>query len=192
MAKEAFQQEEIQIVEALLFSSLEPLRQSKVDICFNGDAPKLQEVISLINKRYERNGNPFFVEKVARGYRLVTRPEFDPWIRRLHTRMGRTSLTRASLEVLSIIAYKGPVSRMEIESIRGVQSGSSVKTLLEKDLIKIKCRSDGPGRPLLYSVTDAFLVSFGLETLSDLPKIRDISELTSEHTPTDVFNNATE
>lgn len=180
MGKNSYRKEELRIIEALLFSSPEVLTQSKVDLCFDNGAPQLDQAIPEIQKQYEREERSFTIDKVAGGYRLVTRPEYEPWIRRLHSRVGKISLSRAALEALAVIAYKGPVSRTGIESIRGVNSGSVIKTLLEKKLIRIKGRAEGPGRPLLYTITESFLVFFGLNRLSDLPKLREISELVSE------------
>ncbi|MFQ6676038.1 MAG: SMC-Scp complex subunit ScpB [Fidelibacterota bacterium] len=171
--------EEQRIIEALLFTSPDVLTQARIDLVFDGDSPRLDTVVSELNARYEREDHSFAIEKVAGGYRLVTRPEFEPWIQRMRTRASASSISRAALEALSVVAYKGPVSRAEIESIRGVDSGSVIKTLLEKDLIGIKGRAKGPGRPLIYVVTPTFLVTFGIDSLSDLPKLREISDLVS-------------
>ncbi|MFQ6615761.1 MAG: SMC-Scp complex subunit ScpB [Fidelibacterota bacterium] len=171
--------EEQRIIEALLFTSSEVLTQARVDLVFNGDSPSLDTIVSALNERYGKEDHSFTIEKVAGGYRLVTRPEYEPWIQRIQTRTSASSISRAALEALSVVAYKGPVSRAEIESIRGVDSGSVIKTLLEKDLIKIKGRAKGPGRPLIYAVTPTFLMTFGIDSLSDLPKLREISELLS-------------
>lgn len=172
--------EEQRIIEALLFTSSDVLTQARVDLVFDGDSPRLDSVVSELNKRYEKGGHSFTIEKVAGGYRFVTLPEYEPWIQRIKARTSSTSISRAALEALSVVAYKGPVSRAEIESIRGVDSGSVIKTLLEKDLIKIKGRAKGPGRPLIYVVSPAFLTTFGIDSLSDLPKLREISELISD------------
>ncbi|MEE9166906.1 MAG: SMC-Scp complex subunit ScpB [Candidatus Neomarinimicrobiota bacterium] len=180
MKKNAYEREEIRIIEALLFSSPDVLTQAKMELCFDEDAPQLDHAILEIQSEYERQERSFIVEKVAGGYRLVTRPEYEPWVKRLHTQLSRTSLSRAALEAVAVIAYKGPASRAEIESIRGVDSTSVIKTLLEKKLVAIRGRADSPGRPLLYVTTDIFLTSFGLESLSDLPKLREISELVSK------------
>lgn len=169
--------EEHRIVEALLFTTPDVLTQARVDLVFDGNSPRLDNVVTELNRRYEEGDHSFTIEKVAGGYRLVTRPEFQPWIQRIKSRTSASSISRAALEALSVVAYKGPVSRADIESIRGVDSGSVIKTLLEKDLIKIKGRAKGPGRPLIYTVTPAFLVTFGIDSLSDLPKLREISEL---------------
>lgn len=167
------------IIEALLFTSSDVLTQAKLDLVFDGDSPRLDSIVSELNNRYESEDHSFTIEKVAGGYRLVTRPEFQPWVQRIKVQTSTSTISRAALEALSVVAYKGPVSRAEIEGIRGVDSGSVLKTLLEKGLIKIKGRAKGPGRPLIYAITPAFLVAFGIDSISDLPKLREISELSS-------------
>lgn len=139
---------------------------------------------------YDEGGRSFTIEEVAGGYRLVSRSEYEPWIRRLYTRAGKVPLSRAALETLAVAAYKGSVSRAEIESIRGVNSAGVLQTLMEKKLMKIHGRGKGPGRPLLYKVTDAFMISFGLDKLSDLPKLRELSDLMSETPAADADNAA--
>ena len=114
---------------------------------------------------------------VAGGYQIRTRSEYDFFVRRLIAKTGQFYLSQAALETLSIIAYKQPISRLNIESIRGVDCAGVIKTLLKKSLIKISGRDDSPGRPLIYKTTDTFLKSFGLNKLSDLPKLKEINEL---------------
>lgn len=181
----ALEKENIRIVEALLFCTQDSLTQTQVDACFDNDnAPSLNEVVKLLNEEYEQTERSFVIEKAAGGWRLVTRQEYEMWVRRLLTRTGIPTLSQAALETLAVIAYKGPASRADVESIRGVSCGSVLKSLLEKNLIKIKGREKSPGRPLIYAVTDNFLTSFGLSALSDLPKLREMSELTAELEPT--------
>ena len=191
MMKKPVKEEEARIVEALLFSSPDVLTQSKVDVCFDGGvAPSLEEIVPKLRAEYDEGARSFTVERVAGGYRLVSRSEDEPWIRRLYTRAGKVPLSRAALETLAVVAYKSSVSRAEIESIRGVNSAGVLQTLMEKKLVKIHGRGKGPGRPLLYKVTDAFMVSFGLDKLSDLPKLRELSELMSESAAAEADNEA--
>lgn len=191
MTRRTAKEEESRIVEALLFSSPEVLTQSKVDVCFDGGAaPSLKEIVPKLRGEYDEGGRSFTIEEVAGGYRLVSRSEYEPWIRRLYTRAGKVPLSRAALETLAVAAYKGSVSRAEIESIRGVNSAGVLQTLMEKKLMKIHGRGKGPGRPLLYKVTDAFMISFGLDKLSDLPKLRELSDLMSETPAADADNAA--
>ncbi|MBH30774.1 MAG: SMC-Scp complex subunit ScpB [Candidatus Marinimicrobia bacterium] len=173
--------EELQIIEALLLASEDILTQSKLNVCFDGDsAPSLTEGAHLLQVEYEKTGRAFTIEKAAGGYRLSTLPQFAPWIRRMLTRAGKTPLSQAALESLAVVAYKGPATRAELENIRGVSCAGVIKTLLDKKLVRISGRAKGPGRPLLYAVTDAFLLSFGLDSTADLPKLKEISELIAE------------
>ncbi len=162
------------IVEALLFSAQEPLTQSQVELCFEESVP-LDEIIDDINIYYEQEKTPVWVQKVSDGYRLMTREEYEPWIRRLYQNRGNVKLSKSATETLSIVAYKQPITRSEIDAIRGVSS--YLKTLLEKNLIETKGRQEGPGRPLLYGTTFRFLEYFGLNSLQDLPKLKEIEEI---------------
>ena len=165
------------IIEALLFASPEPLTQSKVNGIFNPDTPNLKEVVMQLNEQYVNDDNAFEINQVAGGYQLVSRPEYEHFIRKMLSKSGRISLSSAALDSLAIIAYKQPIGRYEVEAIRGVDSSGVLKTLLNRNLIKIKGRDSGPGRPLLYQTTVKFLEYFGLNRLSDMPKLKEISEL---------------
>ena len=166
-----------QIIEALLFASPEPLTQKKINTIFDADPPNLDKYTEKLKKKYQKNDNAFEILNVAGGYQIRTRSEYDFFIRRLIIKSGQFYLSQAGLESLSIIAYKQPISRLDIEGIRGVDCAGVLKTLLKKSLIKISGREDSPGRPLIYKTTDNFLKSFGLNKLSDLPKLKEISEL---------------
>ena len=166
-----------QIIEALLFASPEPLTQKKINTIFDADPPDLDKYTEKLKKKYQKNNNAFEILNVAGGYQIRTRSEYDFFIRRLIIKSGQFYLSQAALESLSIIAYKQPISRLNIEGIRGVDCAGVLKTLLKKSLIKISGREDSPGRPLIYKTTDNFLKSFGLNKLSDLPKLKEISEL---------------
>ena len=165
------------IVEALLFASPEPLTQSKVNGIFSPESPNLKNIIEKLNIQYENEDHAFEIRQVSGGYQLVSSYVYEPYIRRMLNKSGRISLSSASMDSLSIIAYKQPISRYEIEAIRGVDSSGVLKTLLGKKLIKIKGRDNGPGRPLLYQTTNTFLEYFGINRLSDLPKLKEITEL---------------
>ena len=166
-----------QIIEALLFASPEPLTQKKINTIFDADPPDLDKYTEKLKKKYQKNDNAFEILNVAGGYQIRTRSEYDFFVRRLIIKSGQFYLSQAALESLSIIAYKQPISRLDIEGIRGVDCAGVLKTLLKKSLIKISGREDSPGRPLIYKTTDNFLKSFGLNKLSDLPKLKEISEL---------------
>jgi segregation and condensation protein B len=123
---------------------------------------------------------PLEIQEVAGGYQITTRAEYETWVRRLLNKSGKLILSQAALETLAIIAYKQPVNRFEIEAVRGVDCSGVLKTVLDRNLIKIKGRDEGPGRPLLYATTDTFLEYFGLNRISDMPKLKEIIELTKD------------
>ena len=166
-----------QIIESLLFASPDPLSQSLLNQVFDKPIPFLNESVKRLNEFYLKNKKPYFIDNIAGGYQLVTKPEFDIWIRRLLGRSNKLILSAAALDTLAIIAYKQPIGRYDIEAIRGVDSSGVIKTLLSRNLIMIKGRGDGPGRPLLYSTTKLFLEKFGLNRLSDMPKLKEVSEI---------------
>ncbi len=165
------------IIEALLFATPEPLTQKKVNLIFENDPPDLAAVSKQLSQRYLDRGNAFEIQHVAGGYQLRTRPEYDLYVRRLLNKAGQLHLSQAALESLAIVAYKQPISRSDVEAIRGVDCAGVLKTLLKKSLIKIKGRDEGPGRPLMYSTTDEFLQAFGLSRLAELPKLKEVAEL---------------
>ena len=170
------------IVEALLFASSEPLTQTQLNSIIEPDLvdpelTKLENVIEDLKNKYLENDNAFTIMQVASGYQIVSRLEYEVFIRRLLKKSGRLALTNASLETIAIVAYRQPVNRFEIESIRGVDSSGVLKTLLSKNLIKIKGRDSGPGRPLLYNTTEKYLKYFGLSNLSEMPKLSELTEL---------------
>ena len=168
------------IIEALLFASPEPLTQKKVNIVFENDPPNLEAVSNRLSMQYIEQRKSFEIQNVAGGYQLRTKPDYDTYVRRLLNKTGQLHLSQAALEVLSIVAYKQPISRVDVEAIRGVDCVGVIKTLLKKSLIKIKGRDEAPGRPLMYMTTEAFLQAFGLSRLSELPKLKEISELMEE------------
>jgi segregation and condensation protein B len=191
------QREINQIVEALLFALPEPLTQAQLNTIFEPDLVNpesiiLENIVDTLNNRYMENDSAFSIVKVAGGYQLVSRSEYEVFIRRLLKKSGRLALTKASLETLAIVAYRQPVNRYEIESIRGVDSSGVLKTLLAKNLIKIKGRDTGPGRPLLYTTTEKYLEYFGLSSLSEMPKISEIADLEQSDTPQDEQTDAFE
>ena len=170
------------IIEALLFASPTPLNQSQLNQVFDNSIPNLKEAIDRLNHFYSNHNRSYLIEPVAGGYQLVTKSNYDIWIRRLIGKSNKLTLSAAALDSLAIIAYKQPIGRYDIEAIRGVDSSGVVKTLLSKNLIKIKGRGAGPGRPLLYSTTKIFLEYFGINHLSDMPKLKEVSELIDSDT----------
>ena len=170
------------IIEALLFASPTPLNQSHLNQVFDNSIPNLKETIDRLNHFYSNHNRSYLIEPVAGGYQLVTKSNYDIWIRRLIGKSNKLTLSAAALDSLAIIAYKQPIGRYDIEAIRGVDSSGVVKTLLSKNLIKIKGRGAGPGRPLLYSTTKIFLEYFGINHLSEMPKLKEVSELIDSDT----------
>ena len=173
-------EEILQITEALLTASPEPLTQARLNQCLQRNDIRLPELVATLQKLFQEQQRPVDIVGVAGGYQLVTRAEYQPYLQRLFRKAGKLSLTRAALETLAVVAYRQPVTRMDIDQIRGVNSGSVLRALLEKELVAIKGRDEGMGRPLLYGTTPAFLQAFGLNRLSDLPKLKEISEIIGE------------
>ena len=171
-------QEEVFIIEALLFATPHPLTQKQINQIFESDPPDLNNVISKLREKYNKENHSFEIQTIAGGYQLNSLPEYDIWVRRLLNKTGKLYLSTAGLESLAIIAYKQPINRFEIESIRGVDCTGVLKTLLNKKLICIRGRDEGPGRPLLYGTTEIFLEAFGLGKISEMPKLKEIVELT--------------
>lgn len=163
-------------MEALIFSSDKPLKVSRIRELLQDDEVDVETIIEELNNEYAERENSFYIRKIAGGYQFYTRKEFAHWVKKLYTQ-GRLKLSRPALETLAIIAYKQPITRAEIESIRGVNSDYLLKSLLEKNLIRISGRLEAPGRPLLYATTERFLEHFGLNSLDELPRIREIEEL---------------
>jgi segregation and condensation protein B len=143
----------------------------------------LETLIIEINRELAETGRPFGIVKIAGGYQYAVRPEFGEMLQKFTKNRNKKKLSQASLEVLAIIAYKQPVSKPEIEQIRGVNSNEIVNSLIEKNLINIAGRSDGLGKPLLYATTVDFLITFGLNSLSELPKLKELDELSFSDNP---------
>jgi segregation and condensation protein B len=164
------------IVEALIFASPEPIT-SKTLFKLLADEPKedVAAAVQALKAEYEQRPGLQFVE-VAGGYQIVTRPELHEWVRRLFHERAAQKLTLQGLETLAVIAYKQPVTALEISEIRGVNTSGVLSTLLERHLIKIVGRKDVVGRPFLYATTREFLIRFGLNDLTDLPKVDDMAE----------------
>lgn len=166
------------IIEVLLFISQEPITLERImNIVEMKDRGRVLAAISEIQEEYYKNGHGLQIVEVAGGYQMVTRSEFAPWVKRLEKITTPSRLSRSALEVLAIIAYKQPIVRSEIEAIRGVDSTGVIKTLLERRLIKIMGRKEIIGRPIMYGVTKGFLSSFGLRDLSELPSLKEFSDI---------------
>jgi len=161
-------------LEALLFSTHHPLTAGRLAELLDLPATKpIRRSIRDLNQAYESTGRSFRVEQVAGGYQLLTLPQHGELLKKLHQREIDAKLTKAALETLAIIAYKQPILRADVEAIRGVQCGETIRSLMEKHLVKIAGRAEVPGRPILYGTTKRFLELFGLNSLKDLPQPED-------------------
>lgn len=165
------------IIECLLFVSPQPLELKRLEEIIGGvDTHTIRMLINQLQEEYGRDGRGIQIVEIAGGYRINTMREYAPWVKRLFNTKLHFRLSRSALETLSIIAYKQPIMRVEIEAIRGVNVEWALHTLLEKNLIRIVGHSDQPGRPLQYGTTDEFMVYFGLKDLSELPQLKEFDE----------------
>jgi len=163
------------IVEALLFVAHEPLSTSKIARAVTGlDGHRVRRIIEELRAEYEAMGRAFSLEELGGGFQMLTRPEFHSYLKVLFQQPRDVRLSSAALEALAIVAYKQPVNRAEIESIRGVDCSGVLQRLLEFRLIKIVGRSEELGRPLLYGTTREFLAHFGLKSIQDLPSVQEL------------------
>jgi segregation and condensation protein B len=171
------------ILEALIFASPEPLTPKQI-FKLLADEPREDVLAALeqLKRDYDRPGGLHLVE-VAGGYQIATRPELHEWVRRLFHERTTQKLTVQALETLAVIAYRQPVTALEITEIRGVNTSGVLNTLLERHLIKIVGRKQVVGRPFMYATTKEFLIRFGLNELGDLPKVEDMAEALGIETP---------
>ncbi len=173
------------IIEALIFSSDDPLPGSEIIKAIkeiDGSdieiTPKdVEASVDYLNGKYEDDEKSFIIRRIANGFAFGTKQEYAKYVGFLSSVKSKRRLSQAALETLSIIAYKQPITKPEIENLRGVNSDYMMNTLLEKNLITIKGRAETIGRPLLYVTTDEFLKYFGLHKITDLPKPREVDEI---------------
>ena len=173
------------VIEAIIFSSDEPIPESeiiKAIKAIDGEDTEIsqddvQKTVDELNTFYSQNNSAVNIVKIANGYTHATKTEYAKYVGYLSSEKSKRRLSQAALETLSIIAYKQPITKPELESIRGVNSDYIITALLEKQLIAISGRSETIGRPLLYKTTDEFLKYFGLKNLGDLPKPREIEDI---------------
>ena len=165
-------------VEALLFASERPLHIEEIKEALEGaaDAGEIQELLNALKSDYETQNRGFRLMELAGGYQLVTDGRFADLLRRFYQSREKKRLSQASLETLSVIAYRQPVTRADIEFIRGVNVDGAVKTLIEKGLVRVAGRKEVPGRPMLYGTTTEFLEHFGLNSVKDLPALKEYTE----------------
>jgi segregation and condensation protein B len=164
------------LLEGLLFAAPGPLNVDTLARVAETEPIRVETVLRQLVEEYRRAGRGFVLLQLAQGYQFRTRPEHAAWLRRLHSHRP-FRFSRPALEALAIIVYRQPVTRADIEYLRGVDSGGVLKTLLDKHLVRILGKKDIPGRPLLYGTTGEFLEFFGLDSLADLPTLKEFSEL---------------
>ena len=173
-----------EVVEALIFASDTPIPVDAIRKIIEETTPaEIKRIVEELNLVYKQNKRAFQIVEHGGGYQLVTRETYSQWVKKLFQGKRKSRLSQAALETLSVIAYKQPISKSEVAHIRGVNCDGVVRTLLERKLLTISGRGDGPGRPLLYKTTKDFLIYFGVNSIEDLPKPREIEELLKESEP---------
>ena len=166
------------IIECLIFVSKQPLTIQEIsEFLKDVDKKEITDALDELQKRWEEIGRSFVLGSVAGGYQFRTRPEYSQYIVEFNKEIKKFRLSKAALEVLAIMAYKQPVTKIEVEKIRGVDCSSSVSMLLERRFIEIAGRKEVPGKPFLYRTTDLFLETFGLKNLKDLPTVKEIEKI---------------
>jgi segregation and condensation protein B len=166
------------VLEALLFASSKPIMVQEIRKVMKSLSVKdVEGLVAQLKEEYARDNRSFELLEVAGGFEIATRKEYAPWIFKIEMHKKAKQVTQSALETLSILAYKQPITRAEIEELRGVDASGVVNTLIERNLIKIVGKKEVPGRPFLYGTTDKFLEHFGLKSLQDLPNIDEIKNL---------------
>ncbi|MDI6400826.1 SMC-Scp complex subunit ScpB [Balneolaceae bacterium ANBcel3] len=174
----------VSIIEAILFAADRPLSAvhiakviTETELSPPISEDDISETIQVINSQLEKEDRAFTIELKGGGYTFATRPKYHRWLEFFQHQNAKRKVSASALEALAIIAYRQPVTKPEVDHIRGVDSGYIVRQLLEKDLIEVAGRYEGPGRALLYRTTPVFLQHFGLNSIEELPKPREIEEI---------------
>jgi len=172
-------EESRQALYAMLFASDKPMSCGRLAEALGEDADHdvVKNMLAELEQEIEEKQLPYVLREIAGGYQLTTRPQFAPFIRRLFQIKKSKSLSRAALETLAIVAYKQPVTRGDVEAIRGVSVSHAFEILQEKRLIKVAGVAETPGRPKIYRTTDDFLIHFGIKSLKELPSIEELREM---------------
>ena len=172
------------VIESLIFTSPEPISADRIcEIIAQGeenlelDPDIVEPFVDKLNQRYEENGLAFSIRYVAGGYTFATKKRFESWLSIFQHEDAYRKLSQSAIETLAIVAYKQPVTKPEVDEIRGVDSGYILRQLLEKVLVEVSGRLDAPGKPLLYRTTKHFLKHFGINSIDELPKPREIEEI---------------
>lgn len=172
------------VIEALIFTSPEPITAEKIcEIIARGEenlgleTDAVEPFVDKLNKRYAENGLAFEITLVGGGYTFATKKRYEPWLSIFQHENAYRKLSQSAIETLAIVAYKQPITKPEVDDIRGVDSGYILRQLLEKVLIEVSGRLDAPGKPLLYRTSKHFLKHFGINSINELPKPREIEEI---------------
>ncbi|HVS34341.1 MAG TPA: SMC-Scp complex subunit ScpB [Gemmataceae bacterium] len=174
------------MVEAALLAADEPLTARRLaTVAGLADATEARRLVERLRALYDQDGTAFQVEELAGGWQLLTRPEYHPWLVRLRRAAADARLTPALREALTIVAYRQPITRADLEAVRGVQSGDVLRQLMERGLVRIAGRDDSLGRPVLYATTKKFLQTFGLKSLHDLPPAEGVAPSKRKDEPED-------
>lgn len=167
-----------QVIEALLFAATKPLTPQEIrKVLKFMSVPEILKVIREIQDEVAASGRSYELIELANGFEYATKKEFAPWIMKVELQKKAKQVTQSALETLSILVYKQPITRAEIEELRGVDVSGVMTTLVERDLVKIVGRKEVPGRPFMYGTTEKFLEHFGLKSLRDLPNIDEIKSI---------------
>ncbi len=172
------------VIEALIFASPDPISWEKISAVIKESEEELDldklvigKIIDQLNTRFEENDLSFRIEETGGGYTFVTQPRYHPWLSIFQHENAYRRLSQPAIETLAIVAYRQPITKPEVDSIRGVDSGYILRQLLEKMLVRVAGRADSPGKPLLYKTTNYFLKHFGINSVDELPKPREIDEI---------------
>lgn len=172
------------VIESILFASPEPVSAIDLTKILNKEVQDLnlstgdvEELVQQLILKHQRCGLSFGIRKIGKAYQFATEERYNQWLRSFNHVNEQRKLSQTAIETLSIVAYKQPVTKPEIDQIRGVDSGYSVKTLLEKNLVEVAGRKAVPGKPLMYRTTEMFLEHFGLQDVTELPRPREIDEI---------------
>lgn len=163
-------------IEGILFAAGEPVKAAKIAAVLDAELSKVTQAVQQLKQEYDQQKRGMYIIDIDEGYQICSRPEYYIYIQEILGEQRRQALSNAAMETLAIIAYKQPITRSQIEHIRGINSDGSVNRLLERGLIEEAGRLDAPGRPILYETTQVFLRCFGLSTPKDLPPVPQINE----------------
>ena len=178
------------VIEAILFASGEPVRTGELrEASGLSSEDAVREVLIRIKDSLDEHMSGFFLEEVGGGWRLASRPELDPYLRKFFSSKRDSRLSMAALETLAIVAYRQPVTAPEVSDIRGVNSSGVVRTLLERRMVRIAGRKNVVGSPFLYRTTREFLLHFGLSSIQDLPNLEEFAEILGDQVNEELFGD---